>query len=208
MEILITRTAFPVKALGPGTRAAIWMQGCSIRCAGCVAQDTWGTPTSSRGRVDDILDWLASCGQIDGVTISGGEPTDQPQALQALMSGIRRTQPAADILVYTGRPTSWVLGDGRPSIAGADAVVTEPFVEAEAGYLPLRGSDNQQLLALTPLGRSRYVDVALPDRRRVQVDVVDGEIRMIGIPTPGVLAELGQRAAAAGLSLRGTSWQD
>ena len=208
MEILISRTAFPVQALGPGGRAAIWMQGCSIRCPGCVAQDTWGTPGSSRRQVDDVLDWLTSLDEVDGVTISGGEPTDQPEALQALIAGARRTRPTADILVYTGRSASWVLSSGRALIAGADAIITEPFVQAEAGHLPLRGSDNQQLIALTPLGKARYVDAPLPDRRRIQLDVADGEIRMIGIPTPGVLAELGLRAAAAGLTFRGTSWQD
>ncbi len=41
MNILLNKAHFPVTVLGPGRRIGIWLQGCSIGCAGCISQDTW-----------------------------------------------------------------------------------------------------------------------------------------------------------------------
>ena len=40
-QIGLNRVHFPVTALGPGRRVGIWLQGCSIRCPGCMSLDTW-----------------------------------------------------------------------------------------------------------------------------------------------------------------------
>ena len=42
-SIAISRVHFPVTTLGPRRRLGIWMQGCSIRCPGCISADTWAT---------------------------------------------------------------------------------------------------------------------------------------------------------------------
>src|SRR3546814_9784731 len=41
MRIAVSRLHFPVTALGPGRRIGLWLQGCSIRCPGCISVDTW-----------------------------------------------------------------------------------------------------------------------------------------------------------------------
>ena len=41
MALVVNRVHFPVTALGPGRRLGVWVQGCSIGCAGCLAHDTW-----------------------------------------------------------------------------------------------------------------------------------------------------------------------
>ena len=100
-EIAISRIHFPVTRLGPGRRVGIWVQGCSIRCPGCISVDTWA---QGRGRtgVSEVLEAIAPWISIaDGFTISGGEPFDQSEALTTLLAGIRKLS-AADILVFTG----------------------------------------------------------------------------------------------------------
>jgi anaerobic ribonucleoside-triphosphate reductase activating protein len=68
---------FPVTTLGPGRRVGVWLQGCSIRCQGCISVDTW---IKDRGitTVDEVVTalqlWLS---RADGITVSGGEPFDQ-----------------------------------------------------------------------------------------------------------------------------------
>ncbi len=39
MNILLNKAHFPVTVLGPGRRIGLWLQGCTIRCRGCVSQD-------------------------------------------------------------------------------------------------------------------------------------------------------------------------
>ncbi|MBL8929300.1 MAG: 4Fe-4S cluster-binding domain-containing protein [Kineosporiaceae bacterium] len=199
--------------LGPGRRAGIWFQGCTIRCAGCVAVDTWRADPGTAVPVAEVIGWLESIpeAQLDGVTVSGGEPTDQPDALAAVLAGVealrrRRGGDPFDVLVFSGREPEWVEGLGRHLFTGADAVMAGPYVEALAGTSLLRGSDNQRLVPLTDLGTHRFTDDRLPPRQRLQVEADDEGLWMMGIPLPGVMAGLVRGAHDAGLVLRGRSW--
>ncbi len=83
----LSRIHFPVTALGPGKRIGIWFQGCSLRCPGCISTDTWARVTEN-ATVAAVLAASASFGEtVEGVTISGGEPSEQPAALEAPPSG-------------------------------------------------------------------------------------------------------------------------
>ena len=86
----ISRAHYPVTTLGVGRRIGIWFQGCSIRCKGCVSQDTWATDPSKAIPVGALLGWckMVAPEGPDGVTISGGEPFDQPAGLSALLDGL------------------------------------------------------------------------------------------------------------------------
>ena len=78
--MLISRLAHPVRNLGFGTRAGIWTQGCTLRCAGCMSRDTWGFRADRELPVKEIGAWLLALpGKLDGVTVSGGEPIEQPE---------------------------------------------------------------------------------------------------------------------------------
>jgi anaerobic ribonucleoside-triphosphate reductase activating protein len=182
--IAISRLHFPVTTLGPGQRIGIWMQGCSIRCPGCIAADTWAL---GKGVVelDDvqrrIAGWLA---QADGITISGGEPFDQPAALRELLSGLRAAT-SIDILVYTGYTLAQLPPEALPLDGLVDALMTGPFVDAAAQTLPLRGSDNQELHLLTPLGEARFSCYRGALDQPAAFDVMfddDGTVWLAGIP--------------------------
>jgi anaerobic ribonucleoside-triphosphate reductase activating protein len=213
-RVMLSRLHHPVLALGPGRRAGIWFQGCSIRCHGCSSMDTWRVDETTSVPVAQVIAWIESLGaDIEGVTITGGEPTEQPAALRAVLDGIACLNaaraddaPPLDTLVFTGREPEWASGPGREVLAGADAVVAGPYVDAEAGDTPLRGSENQRLLALTPLGATRFATERLPGRDMMQLAISDGEVWMIGIPRPGVLNRLDEAVTRAGIHLRGRSW--
>ena len=76
---------------------------------------------------------------------------------------------------------------------GADAVVAGPFVAAEAGRTPLRGSDNQELIMLTDRGRQAYADLSGFRREAVQLGADATGLWLIGIPMPGGLAAFDAR---------------
>lgn len=194
-EITISRIHFPVTKLGPGRRVGIWVQGCSVRCRGCISVDTW---TEGRGRtsVSEVLDAIAPwIPAAEGFTISGGEPFDQPDALAALLAGVRALS-AADILVFTGHPLE-AISLRLSSMDGLiDALIADPFDEAAPQTLALRGSDNQRLVPLTALGRERFAAYERrADARERSVDVMfdgDGEVWLAGIPARGDLRRLQQ----------------
>jgi len=205
--IAFSRAHFPISTLGPGSRLGLWLQGCSIRCEGCISMDTW---SFNRGltTVEAVLDIIIPALCIaDGVTISGGEPFDQPEALRALLKGIRAVH-SGDVLAFSGHSFETL----QPSLAAfdglIDALVADPFRRDGPQTLALRGSDNQRLIPLTPLGEERFRSFdrpLLPKDRAFDImfDDNSGDVFLAGIPRPGDmnrLAELlrgeGHRAAS------------
>lgn len=202
MDVALAKIHFPVRSLGYGARVGIWVQGCSIHCRGCLVPETWDAGPEHVVDLNDMLDaiapWLPRC---DGVTITGGEPFDQPEALHALLAALR-SRVRGDLLVYSGYPRARLLARFAPVLALIDAVVAGPFRASEPDTRSFIGSANQELMLLTELARVRYA--ALDGYRRgLNVDVRDGEVLFAGVPERGhlrsiveQLRELGVRAEA------------
>ena len=189
----LSRVHFPVTALGPGRRLGIWFQGCSIRCPGCISADTWGSGrhrTSVVQLLDHIQPWLA---QADGVTVSGGEPFDQPDALFELLAALR-PRSDMDILVYSGHRLEQLAFFLDRAEGMIDALISDPFEQDLPQSIALRGSDNQRLSLLTPLGRERFAAFERPLQPSDQVlDMMldaEGSVWMAGIPRRGDLVRL------------------
>jgi anaerobic ribonucleoside-triphosphate reductase activating protein len=201
----LSRIHFPVTTLGPGRRIGIWFQGCSIRCPGCISMDTWvhghGTTTID-AVVEAISPWLAAA---EGITLSGGEPFDQRDALFELLKRLR-ARTTADILVFTGYPWTSISEALISSPSLIDAIVTGPFDIDEKQTLALRGSDNQELHLTTPLGRARFESFARPiDDRDRTFDVMfddNGDVWLAGIPARGDFRRLRSVLEADGSTLR------
>ena len=202
MKFALSRVHYPVRSLGPGIRVAIWFQGCSIHCPGCISLDTWA-PDRGVTTVENVFNlirhWLK---RADGVTISGGEPFDQIGALRELLMKIRRAHPG-DILVYSGYSFEKLSEKLKDFEGLIDALIADPFEINTGQSLPLRGSDNQRLVTLTPLGKERFrlFDRAVnPSDRRLDVmfDDLTGEVWFAGIPSRGDFGRLAGLLSASG----------
>jgi anaerobic ribonucleoside-triphosphate reductase activating protein len=200
MKISISRVHYPITALGPGRRIGLWFQGCSIRCSGCISADTWA---EGHGELElgQLLEHIEEALLLaDGITISGGEPFDQSEALATLLKSLRR-RTAADILVYSGYAFE-EIADILPAFDGLiDALITDPFISDGPQSLPLRGSDNQRLHLLTELGRARFAefDTPSPDSRAIDIMFdTDGTVWLAGIPRRGDLQRVVSRLREAG----------
>ncbi|HEY7482861.1 MAG TPA: 4Fe-4S single cluster domain-containing protein [Streptosporangiaceae bacterium] len=215
-SLLLAKAHYPVTVLGPGRRAGIWTQGCTIGCPGCLSRDTWDADPRTAVPVDAVLGWLGSLpGPVDGVTISGGEPFQQPAALLALLRGIRAWRGTAevDVLVYSGYTFSRLTRHARTRelLDWCDAVVTGPYVQRRGDGGPLRGSANQRLVALTGLGQRRYDNVTGEETSRMQVSIDSGpdgrRIYYIGIPRHGDMDRLNSTLERAGVHPGEVSWR-
>lgn len=217
MKISINKAHFPVTVLGPGRRIGIWLQGCGIGCKGCVSQDTWARDPGRDMPVAQLLNWCrqTSAGAFDGVTISGGEPFDQPRALGALLDGLHQWRSACgpnfDILCYSGYPLATLQRDHTALLAKLDALIPEPFVHTKPLTHLWRGSANQPLVLLSPRGQDRYAEYveasASGADKRIQA-MADGErVWYVGIPGRGDMAALEAACQARGLSFGQVSWR-
>lgn len=205
--MLISRARFPVRSLGYGERAGLWTQGCGIGCAGCIAQDTWERTTDSDVPVSEILAWLACYPQVDGLTISGGEPLDQAEELVELLRGVRSMHSGlVDILCFSGRTTRAVERAFPEVLSLLDVIVTGPYDATKPSHHPLMGSANQEIVLLTDLARERYGAIETADRRKLQVHLDGDVLTLVGVPAPGVINAIEASASSAGLQLVDPTW--
>lgn len=208
-RIALNKAHYPVTALGPGRRIGLWLQGCALACPGCVSRNTWTFAEDQSLPLSVLLSWcqqVAPTG-LEGVTISGGEPFAQPEALLALLEALHGWRVVSgltfDLLCYSGLPWQRLQQDFTPILALLDAIIPEPFQAHRPTCLIWRGSANQPLIPLSPLGRERYAPYQSleVERRPFQVVVDEERIWGIGIPGPGDLARLEQQCAERGVQL-------
>jgi len=199
-ELALSRLHFPVTTLGPGRRIGVWFQGCTIGCRGCISPDTWAHGrglTTVAAVMDAMSPWIAGA---EGLTVSGGEPFEQADALAALLQSWR-ARSSASVLVFTGftheaiRP--WI--QAHPGLI--DAIVCGPFDRAAPQTLALRGSDNQTLHVLTQAGGgfAQYERLVEASDRRLDVMFDDGGgAWFAGIPARDDFRRLTRALKAAG----------
>ncbi|MEU6238256.1 4Fe-4S cluster-binding domain-containing protein [Kitasatospora sp. NPDC047058] len=213
----------PVTSLGPGRRLGVWFQGCPLACPGCMSRHTWDPSGGAELTVERftalwreaLADGTGGSDGIVGLTVSGGEPLEQPQALAELLAAAdeerHRAGRAADLLVYTGWEPAEIEADpaATAALAGADAVITGRYRAGQPTALIWRGSENQRLTPRTALGRERYAPYLdhRPERPELQVRVTAGELRVIGVPRPGDLGRIERDLAGRGVTFRETSWR-
>lgn len=133
---------------GPGRRSVLQVQGCPIRCAGCFVPQTHDADGGTEMCYSDVLDLLLADQTRDGVTVLGGEPMAQAEALLPTVRTLRGL--GIDLTLYTGFTVESLLrlgGARRELLLLADRVIDGPYVRALArGGLAYRGSSNQRLL--------------------------------------------------------------
>lgn len=215
--IRISRIHYPVTVLGPGKRIGIWLQGCSNGCRGCQSKDTW---SADGGNIVPIDVLIVECrkrwesGGVDGITISGGEPFEQPEALEELLVQLHewtnRLPAPVDYLCYSGKSLEIIQQNYPKILPLLDVIIPEPFVK-DLPVKPLRGSSNQQIILLSELGVARFAEYdkssCLPPEKSMQFAVEDGAVWFIGIPERGFWQEYVKRCETQGLYLKDVSWE-
>lgn len=181
----ISHWLYPVQVLGPGNRIALWVQGCSRRCLGCVSpelQDGNGT-LYNVNVLSQIINKFIISEHLTGITISGGEPFDQGTELLDLCSQLSTN----DILVYTGytyQELSSKYGDSLTT-SNIGVIITNPYIEELNDNLPLRGSSNQEIIYLIPEVKKKYEEYLTTAKREQQLFVEPNTVYIAGIPLKG-----------------------
>jgi anaerobic ribonucleoside-triphosphate reductase activating protein len=186
----IAAIAARTQALGPGTRAAIWVQGCPLHCPGCLAPQWIPFVPALLLTPEEIVEQL-ELEKISGLTFSGGEPMEQAAGLAAL-ARLARQQKDLDLICFTGYRYERLLKNPPNQgvaelLAQVDVLIDGPFVQSLNDSVGLRGSSNQRVIHLT----SRLREYDFESRgRKVEITITNGELAFIGIPTPDVLSAM------------------
>ena len=188
MELAVHSLAYPVTALGPGRRVALWVAGCPLRCPGCITPELLDANSGRLVSIDDLATRILSldCG-LDGLTLSGGEPFAQPGGLSSLLGRVRPARPSWNVIAYSGFRLDRLREMGQEAaalLAQVDMLVDGPYLADMPSEHPLAGSGNQEVHFLTPLGRSMRSAVEALPRQSANLAVGKGVAMLVGILGP------------------------
>ncbi|AST90915.1 MULTISPECIES: 4Fe-4S single cluster domain-containing protein [Sutcliffiella] len=187
MEVILHRFLPYTTSEGPGKRACIWVQGCPIHCKGCGVPWTWnpnkGTPTSVELLWEEILKSKHEH-DIEGITLLGGEPFEQAEALSVLA---KRAQAASlSVMTFSGYYKEQLTEMNKPGwedlLSATDLFIDGPFeIDKPDKDRPWIGSTNQRIHFLT----DRYKSIenslkAIPNRLEFYIKS-DGTIEANGM---------------------------
>jgi anaerobic ribonucleoside-triphosphate reductase activating protein len=182
MDIRIYSLAYPVTALGPGQRVVLWVAGCSRGCAECISPEMQPLEAGRAVSVERLVEHvLRVYPALDGITISGGEPFDQAQALAAFLHVLRAQRPAWTTLVYSGYRIEEIRGDAvQSALLGAiDVLIDGPYRHDIPRVHPLTGSGNQRVHCVTPAGEAMRAAMDACRADGVNLGVGRGALDMI-----------------------------
>jgi anaerobic ribonucleoside-triphosphate reductase activating protein len=146
------------RANGPGLRAVVWVQGCTLGCPGCfnpAAHDPrGGYPIDTSVLAAQVL---ALGQEIEGITVSGGEPFQQPEALLDFLE--RLTGSPLSRLVFSGYSLAEIqsMPLGAAILRHLDVLIAGRYEASQHLGRGLLGSTNQQIHLLT----KRYTQAEL-----------------------------------------------
>lgn len=145
---------------GPGLRFTLFVQGCRRDCPGCqnpTSHDLAGGYTKT---VNQIWEGIQANPLLDGITLSGGEPMEQPGPLIELADLAHAA--GLNVWCYTGYTFEELLA-GEPSQAArelmerCDVLVDGPFEhDLRSLDLHFRGSANQRLIDVAASREAGY----------------------------------------------------
>ena len=125
---------------GYGYRTVVFLQGCNLRCPGCQNPSTWDINKGISVNVKDLAHLLRKKCLNKKLTISGGEPLLQADALKELLEELRDF----DLCLYTGHELNEVP---QEILRYLKYIKVGSFKkELKTSMKPFVGSTNQEFL--------------------------------------------------------------
>ncbi|MBI5560436.1 MAG: radical SAM protein [Deltaproteobacteria bacterium] len=178
MVLINTHAVIPASMVnGPGNRMVVFFQGCDRRCPGCFNPATHPLDVRCLYTPEEIFHRYFIEG-IEGITVSGGEPFLQPEALYELLKAAKGR--GLTTVVYTGFDYEDVSSDGpkRRVFDFTDVMVDGRFdIGRKEPTLLARGSTNQRLHFLNSIYRES--DFLMPGKVEVIIGK-DGRVMETG----------------------------
>lgn len=179
-DLLNIHALLPVSQTnGPGQRAVIWLQGCPIRCPGCFNPETHDTAPRQLMTPEQLWEWVNSIHDLEGITISGGEPLFQAEPLAAFLRLVRLNSNLS-VILYSGYTIEQIrqLPHGEEVLSLIDILIDGPFEQDKPANDGIRGSTNQRIHFLT----DRYSIADLTPQQRCEFVITpDGMVVQTGI---------------------------
>jgi len=152
-NLLNVHSIVPVSfSMGPGARYVVWVQGCSRHCPDCINPLTHSHEPRTLVDPQRLANSILAVPNIEGLTVTGGEPFEQPVAVSNLCQAVRKK--GLSVMVFTGWTYKSICLSDNPDVKSlleqVDILIDGPFIPEQIdNRLLWRGSSNQQIYFLT-----------------------------------------------------------
>ncbi|EAW35071.1 4Fe-4S single cluster domain-containing protein [Lyngbya sp. PCC 8106] len=172
------------RTLGPGKRFVIWVQGCCFNCPGCVSPDWIPQKQAALIEVKKLAEVILSVPELDGLTVSGGEPMLQAKALSELFVELRQNRDIS-IICYSGFKLQELRTKNNDNInkilSQIDVLIDGQYIAELNDNQGWRGSSNQVVHFLTSR-HQQEAELFLERKRDVEVHLRNDSALMVGVP--------------------------
>lgn len=157
------------KTEGPYNRCCIWFQGCNLNCKGCCNKDLQPLIPNHIVSFDELINIVKEAKtkfDIEGITLSGGEPSLQ-KSLKKFNDEIHKL--GLGIIMFSGKEKSQLASE---LVGSVDLLIDGPFIESLLDEKRvLLGSTNKNLTFIT----ERYKDCADYFNNPISIEEITAE---------------------------------
>jgi len=131
---------------GPGKRFTLWTQGCMKKCPNCFNPETWSHRPNKILSPYQIFELIKNYNDIDGVTISGGDPFEQEDELMSLLFLLHGKRYNKGVIVFSGFTKEQIEQNTirKKCLEYIDVLIDGLYIDSLNSSVDLRGSANQK----------------------------------------------------------------
>ena len=178
------------KVNGPGVRFVLWTQGCSKGCSECFNPETWSTNIYKELSPTQIFELIKNF-EVDGVTISGGDPLEQEDELLELLMLLSTMRLRKGVILFSGFTRAEISSNfiREQCLKYIDVLIDGRYEKNLKVDFSLRGSSNQEFYFFS----NKISSDELSFDQEIEISSLEGDIMMTGFPNISrkILKELG-----------------
>ncbi len=165
---------------GPGKRFTLWTQGCFKKCPNCFNPETWSYKPNKILSPNQIFELIKNFEDLDGVTITGGDPFEQEDDLLSLLFLLSGEKYKKGIIVFSGYKREQIEQHPvrKKCLDYLDVLIDGRYMEELRVTDSLRGSSNQEFYFFS----EKIKEEELKFDQEIEINNVDGEVIITGFP--------------------------
>lgn len=165
---------------GPGKRFTLWTQGCSKGCVNCFNPETWNNKNNIVLSTSEIFEMIKDF-ELEGVTITGGDPFEQEEELLELLILISSLSLSKGVIVFTGFTYDEIRENKirEKCCDYIDVLIDGRYEDNNRVTDCFKGSSNQNIIYFS----SKIKEEELIMDQEVEVSLGDGIISVTGFPS-------------------------
>jgi anaerobic ribonucleoside-triphosphate reductase activating protein len=178
------------KVNGPGNRFVLWTQGCSKGCSECFNPETWSTNIFKELSPKQIFELIKNF-EVDGVTISGGDPLEQEDELLELLMLLSTIRLSKGVILFSGFTRAEISSNiiRESCLRYIDVLIDGRYEKNLKVDFSLKGSSNQKFYFFS----NKISSNELCFDQEIEISSLEGDIMMTGFPNISrkILKDLG-----------------